>query len=222
MSIWNDTLDVLNERAKVHDSCLVAYSGGKDSLAVMDLCCKTFKRVVGFYMFLVPGLACIEQQLDYARKRWGVQINHYPHWLLFRCLKHGVYCDESYTKDDMPEFSLHDIYSLAKSEAGIPVLATGAKSADSLWRRRFFNATKGWDGMLYPIKDWNKFDVIAYLKANDIPIPDSSSGNATGVDLSTPSLLLLHDKHPEDFKKLLHWFPFAEAVVWRRTFYGVT
>jgi hypothetical protein len=63
--------------------------------------------------------------------------------------------------------------------------------------------------------------VLAYLKINGIPVPDSSGGQATGVDLSTPSILWLYDNHPEDFQKLLQYFPLAEAAIKRRDEYGV-
>lgn len=179
MLIWNDTLKLLKEKAEVSDSCLVAYSGGKDSLVVMDLCMKTFRNVVPFFMYFVPGLAVIDKQLAYCKERWGKDVLMYPHWLLYRCLKNGIYCDEHFSKDEMPEPTLLDIYTWVRQETGISFLATGAKKSDS------------------------------------------SGKSATGVDLSTPSLLWLHDKHPRDFRKLLEFFPFAEAVVQRRKMYGI-
>jgi phosphoadenosine phosphosulfate reductase len=222
MAIWNDTLDLMKQKAEVSDSCLVAYSGGKDSLVVMDLCMKTFKNVVPFFMYFVPGLECVEKQLRYCKERWGKDVLMYPHWLLYRCMKNGIYCDEHFSKDEMPEPSLLDIYSWVRAETGISFLATGAKKSDSIWRRRcYFSSTAHWDWAFYPCQEWNKFDVMAYLEVNKIPMPDSSGKSATGIDLSTPSLLWLHDKYPDDFKTLLNWFPFAEAVVQRRKFYGI-
>ncbi len=222
MPIWQDTLKVLSDRARVTDSCVVAFSGGKDSLVVLDLCRKAFKRVVCFHMYFVPGLKCVERKLDYARDRWGVEILMYPHWALYRCLKQGAYCDEHYSKDDLPELKVLDIYSWVMADTGIRNIAIGAKKSDSQWRRKcYFSSTKHWDWALYPCQEWNKFDVLAYLKANKIPLPDSSGMAATGIDLTTPEICWLHDNHPEDFKRLLEWFPYAEAAVWRRKFYGI-
>lgn len=222
MPIINDTLTMLRGRAAQSDSCIVAYSGGKDSLAVMDMCVKSFKTVVPFFMYFVPGLECVEKQMAYCKERWGLEVMMYPHWLLYKCVARGIFCDEHYSKDDLVELSLLEIYSWVRQETGIHWLATGAKKSDSIWRRKcYFASTKSWDWAIYPLKEWGKFDVFAYLEANKIPIPDSSGKNATGIDLSTPSLLWLHDKHPNDFKKLLRYFPFAEAVVKRRDFYGI-
>ena len=41
------------------------------------------------------------------------------------------------------------------------------------------------------------------------------------TNLSTPALLWLHDYHPDDFQKLLRFFPYAEAVVKRRDWYDI-
>lgn len=206
------------------DEALVFYSGGKDSLAVMDIAVKTFARVVGVFMYFVRGLDCIEEQLQYARDRWGVEILQYPHWAMLRNLREGNYCPMWSSADNLPDLKLVDIYNMAKKDTGIQTILMGAKASDSLWRRRNLanvEKSENYKGVHAPIRDWNKFDVLAYLKLNDIPVPDSSGRSATGVGLTTPSLLWLHDKHPNDFKKVCKVFPFAEAVVWRREYYGI-
>ena len=43
----------------------------------------------------------------------------------------------------------------------------------------------------------------------------------SGVGLDHASLCWLHDSHPEDFKKLLEWYPYAEACIWHREWYDV-
>lgn len=78
------------------------------------------------------------------------------------------------------------------------------------------------DSLLYPLIGWQKLDVIAYINANNLWLPGSSGRNATGVDLSTPSLLWLHDNHPNDFKRMEHVFPYIRAVVERRRMFNVS
>jgi hypothetical protein len=77
------------------------------------------------------------------------------------------------------------------------------------------------DAIRNPIAKWHKYDVLAYLKTQGIEPPPSSGKSATGVDLSVPSLLWLHDTFPEDFERLCRMFPYARAVVARRDFYGI-
>jgi 3'-phosphoadenosine 5'-phosphosulfate sulfotransferase (PAPS reductase)/FAD synthetase len=219
MSILAETQRVLETARARADSILVAYSGGKDSKVVLDLCLRTFKRVEAFHMALVPGLDCIEQELEETRRKYGIKIRIYPHWLARKLIANGVFTNTYYTHDDLPEWKLADVYALAMVEAGIDTIMTGAKKSDSSWRARFMSTFRP-DGVLNPIAGWHKYDVLAYLRAHGIPEPPSSGHSATGIDLSSGSLLWLHDAFPADFEKLCRVFPFAEAVIWKRKFYG--
>jgi len=256
MKILASTLKILGEARERSPACLIFYSGGKDSLAMADLCVRAFERVEGVFMYFVPGLECVDRQLEYGRQRWGLKIHQFPHWCLTRILQAGVYRfvgkdgltsqNYVYTGDlddealigtlgekakknrkkfrmngeGIPELSLNDVYAMAKTETGISLIATGAKKADSLWRRKMLGNWGTRPDIIYPLKDWNKPDVYAYLMAQKIPIPGGTSGSSTGIDLTQKSLLWMHDTYPDDFWKICEVFPFAEAVVWHRKFYG--
>lgn len=185
------------------------------------MCVRTFDRVEAFIMEFVPGLACMAERIEFAEKRWGLKMRRYLHWSSMGALRNGVFCDAHYTAEQtIPEIHLADVHNMVRADTGIPVIATGAKRSDSRWRKwQMANANVMRD-ILAPLAAWQKVDVLAYLAAKKIPAPDSEKSNATGIDLSTPSLLWLHDKHPDDFRKLCQVFPYAEAVVWRRKFYG--
>jgi phosphoadenosine phosphosulfate reductase len=220
MSVLTDTQKILEATRAKSESILVSYSGGKDSLVVMDLCLRTFKHVEGFFMALLPGIRCQEAEIERAAERLKIKIHIYPHWVMRKMIREGIYTTESFVYDDLPEWKLHDIYALVIQETGIPIFATGAKKADSAWRRRFMTTARK-DMVINPIAAWLKYDVLAYLKAHGIPLPPSSGKASTGVDLSIPSLLWLHENYPADFERLSRIFPFAEAVVWHKKFYGI-
>ena len=217
------TLRVLGRAASEHESVCVAYSDGKDSRVVMDLCLRSFKRVTAFYMYMLPDLPCVNAALATAEERLSRSavfegpIRRYPHWVLRKCLAEGVYC-RGMSDDGLPPWKLHDVYAAAAKDSNSTLIATGAKQTDSTWRRRMMG-TWG-SNCLYPIGDWNKFQVLGYLKTRGITVPTGSGKNASGIDLSVPSLLWLHDTYPEDFEKLCGVFPFARAVVKRREFFG--
>ena len=221
MSTIDTTLAELRQAAEKHDSVCVAYSGGKDSMSVMDLCCRTFKRVEAFYMYFVPGLESEEEKLRFCADHFGVKVRQMPHWASIRCLRTWAYVDPQPALDLLPEWTLRDCYQLMLDDTGCAFVAAGAKKSDSSWRRRFMKGTEHWDFLLNPIADWNKFDVLGYLKAQGIPIPEARQGkNATGIDLSMASLRHLHDTHPRDFERLCEYFPYARAAIEHRQLFG--
>lgn len=218
MGILDETSAKYQELSQRSDRCLVAYSGGKDSMVVLDYAVRYFKEVLAFFMYWVPDLELQEKALSEAEKRYGIEIVRYPHWLLSRTKREGHYCNRI---DDFPDWSIDDNYEIAMADAGVDFLITGARAADSPTRRRYIGAHKGKkDHVVYPIVNWNKYDVLGYLKMRCLPIPDSSGGTATGVDTSIKSLLWLYQNHKADFDRVAEHFPFIEAVIWKEKFYG--
>jgi hypothetical protein len=116
---------------------------------------------------------------------------------------------------------LQSVYTAARKRSGIQLIATGAKDSDSAHRRRLLRWNKD-DALTFPVQTWHKHDVLAYLKAHNIPMPVGSGRQTSGIDLSTPEVLWLHDEYPDDYQKLVKYFPFVEAIVYRRQWYGVT
>lgn len=236
MSIADTTLAKLAEARERHDACLVAFSGGKDALATLDLCSRAgFKRLEAFYMYIVPGLQWVQERIDWASKRWGVEIHQCPHWAVARYHRFGVYRDPvawsasaetgngtfGDTSQAVPDLKLDDIYDLMRDETGIRLIATGAKASDGVWRKR--HATAAQQDVLWPLWGWNKFDVFGYLKARGIPIPSGDGGQkfSSGEDLSVRYLLWLYDNHQDDFVKVEASYPYVRAVVKRREWYGI-
>jgi 3'-phosphoadenosine 5'-phosphosulfate sulfotransferase (PAPS reductase)/FAD synthetase len=220
-TLFVQTKKYLEDVAKSNPSILVGFSGGKDSWVCLDLCCRVFTSVTAFFLYLVPDLACVEAELDKARKRYGVEIRQYPHWLLFRSIKNGIYCDRHWRDaGGIWEPKINDLHAAIIADTGINLICQGAKEKDSMWRRRYFSINH-FAQVIYPLRKWAKFDVLSYLRMNQIEIPESSGGSASGIDLSTRSLLWLHDRHPADFQRVLEYFPYSEAVVKRRDLYGI-
>jgi 3'-phosphoadenosine 5'-phosphosulfate sulfotransferase (PAPS reductase)/FAD synthetase len=227
MSVYHDTLNHLRSLAAKHSEVLVAYSGGKDSLAVMELCAKIFTRVRAFNWYTAPGLRVTEQWMDFARTRWGVDPIMIPHWDIVQCKKVGLWCNPTIELDLLPEYGLREAYAHALDVARCEIVVAGMKRADGLKRRQFFANIRDsndpfWTRLVNPIADWRKADVIGFLKANNIPLPQSIKGAVTsGVSLTHSGICWLHDNHPDDYRKLLKWFPYAEACIKRREWFGV-
>jgi hypothetical protein len=242
-SHMQQTLAVLDEARKESPAAIVFYSGGKDSRAVLDLASRTFERIVLVFMYFVKGLSCCEGMLHEASVRYGAEVRQYPHWCMTEAIRNCVYCNPHWTATgfngfamkpteaerkalrgvEIPVLSLRDIYDMAKADTGIPVILHGAKRCDSTWRRRNMQSTEHWADVYYPIAEWSKHDVKAFLTARGIPIPVEESAKTTGngIGLTESSLVWLHENHPDDFKKVAKVFPYCEAVLRRRLWYPV-
>lgn len=227
-SVFQTTFRSMERLSAAQSEVLVAYSGGKDSLAVLDICCKVFPVVRAFFKFTVPNLEFCETQIRWAKERYNVDVIQFPSIGVLESFRDGVWCDGIDLDVPTGGYPLKVSFRYAQELAGIKVITTGMKDADGLKRRQFFaNIRDGgdpfWNDVIHPIRDWRKKDVLDYLKVNNIPLPKAEAGAVTtGVGLDHDSLCWLHDDHPEDFKKLLRWFPYAEAAIKRREWYGLT
>ena len=223
MNRLDEALQVLEAEKAKAPSVLVSYSGGKESRVILDLSVRVFgaANVKCFFMYFLPGLSCVEPGLAWARQRFGVEVIELPHWILAKCLRGGVYRPVNVKLEELPEIGLYDVWAVARKKTGIERVVMGAKRADSRFRRQTFYQIPQHGGVA-PLEHWTKNDVLAYCKLRSIPTPATSAGNATGVDLSTPSLLFLHDTYPQDFARVEEVFPFVRAVVKRREWHGVS
>ena len=210
-----ETLKILEKYSKKDDKVLISFSGGKDSLVILHLAMKYFKNIVPFHMYFVPHLDIYKKTLSIL-DTYNLKCLHYPHWSFLNALKEGVYCPNYTNFDELPNVTVIDLYKNIRKDTNINYLFVGAKKTDSMWRRRnsklVLNANP-W--LIYPIFEWNKFDVLGYLKANNIPYPIEHSyyGNSSGFDLKRESIIWLYDHYREDFKKVKKWFPFIGSVI---------
>lgn len=196
---------------------LCSYSGGKDSRIVLDLAKRVARRVECFAMELVPELEVFESALQWAERRYGVTIRRYPHWLRAVYAREGVFC---FGRFDAPRLDINDIYAVARNDAGIELVVTGAKRGDSLWRRRTGAIKFAGDKVKAPLWDWSSRDVAAYRAVHNLGDAVTDGRRASGIDLSEECVRMLHEQYPGDYAKLERAFPFIGAIVRRRQWYG--
>ena len=197
--------------------CLVSFSGGKDSLVVMALAQQYASHVEAFAMYLVPGIRVFDDEIDKAEQRWGLKIRRYPHWVNAKYRNAGVYC---FAPMDPVKLKLADIRAVARKDAGIDFVVTGAKRCDSLWRVRVSIKEFKKGDVAAPLWTWATRDVFDFLKARNIPIPPSEGGRGNGIGLTTPSLKWLHDEYPDDFARIEAAYPFCRAPLLRERWFG--
>lgn len=219
MSEFINTAEKLSALSITNRAVLVSFSGSKDSLVVLDLASRYFKTIKCFYMYVVDNLSFIESQLDFAREKYGVEVIKVPHWGYWQSKAQGVYC----RKQDVPNIRLLDIYRYLTAETGIDLIFTGAKKSDSMWRRQYTKQLgENFKNVINPIWNWNLYDVLAYLKLKEIPIPKTNNQIGGGVDFTFSSLLFIYDNYPDDFDLIEQEFPFVRAVAKRREWFDGT
>ena len=212
MSVFLNTLRDVQSRANSTDSVLVAFSGGKDSLAVLDLCLRHFSRVEAFHLEFVAGLDVTRERVVEPLAKLGVPCRYYPDPLAIKAVKRGVFCDPKIEYRLLTVPTDREAYEEAMADMGIGLVATGKKKADYQQRAFHMNAGRvfGW----HPLAEWRKRDVLSYLRVRGIT-PSDSHADAGGIDLTAASLRWLRDCYPADFARVLYWYPYAESALVR-------
>jgi len=220
MDVLADCIQRLEVVAKrTEGKLLVSYSGGKDSLAILDIASRIFDHIECFFMYFLPDMQCVQPMLKFAEENYKVTIHQYPHWALAVSLREGIFCDSYYTLASL-DWSLKDIYTLVVDDTEIPAIAVGARRKESQWRRRTIKQMAKIKEVVYPIENWTKLDVIGYLKRRGLPVPRLDKDDRSGVGLSPDHILWLYKHWPQDYAKIVKRFPYIEAVIWRERFYG--
>jgi hypothetical protein len=99
---------------------------------------------------------------------------------------------------------------------------TGEKKADGPFRRmRMANQKRTKSDFYFPLKHWKSWEVLSYLKARNIPIPDAETGDSSAVDLIDYEIIHLYRHHPADYERVRGLFPYTEAIVRRHEWFGL-
>lgn len=207
------SLNLLRLVRQEHDAIGVAVSFGKDSLATLDLCCRVFPRVEGYYLFRVRGLSIVDDWAAAVKARWGVAVRMYPHFDLSRCYRHAVLQPHWAKLDATAQVSMLDIDNHFRSQANVEWIAFGWRRNDSFSRALIMKGCGGYDAnarRLFPLRAWRRQDVLAYLARRGIPLPPSlGRKEQAGLDFHPAALATLRDERPDDWEKWLRDFPFA-------------
>ena len=127
--------EIINDVSKKTDSILFFHSlSGKDSIVLLDLCYKKFKRVIVVFMYLVKDLEHIMRYYNYAKAKYpNIEFVQVPHYALFNYIKTGYMGIKQNTKQR--QWTLADITEKLREKLGVEWACYGFKQSDSLNRR---------------------------------------------------------------------------------------
>lgn len=203
-------------QSKMTDTVIVSFSGGKDSIVTLDLCKRHFRNVHAFFMYIVPGLEFQEITLKKYERLYDIEIERIPHPDMAKFMKYGTYRPPD---DSVPILEFNDCYDHIRDKTGAQWIAGGERINDSLNRRAMLKAGGSIDMKrfrFYPLIHWNKNEVVEYIRRKRLYLPkDTRVFGSSFCDLSGESLYLMKKHFPDDYKRVLRFYPLAETAVVR-------
>lgn len=180
----------------------------------LDLCVKHFQHVDVFFMYLVKGLSFQEATLRHYEKRYGITIHRIPHFMLSDFLRYGTFRVMDFS---VPIVSVKNCYDYMRARTDAWWVACGERIADSVVRRAMIKQSSSIDekrGRFYPVAEWKKQDVVAYIKQHRLYVgPESSRLGFSFRGLMPQDLLQIKEHYPQDYEKIVSWFPLVEASI---------
>ena len=223
--------------AEKTDTCTIAVSRGKDSIACWLIIREYFKHVIPYYTVNIPTnpLPRHEQEyLDYCEKQFETKIHLYVNGFVGVCIDWYLYQPwqdwdkiEDLNIDEITEKkyfdyikSLREITGCSKNSWG----CSGIKGCDNGLMRRMFTkrgiGIREEDHTFYPVYDWTHNEVFEFLAAHETKLPsDYMCHNKTIMGVPTaPQLEWLRDNMPDDYAKVLQTYPMIEVQIARNEF----
>lgn len=213
--------DPIKAQSKVTDSVIVAFSGGKESVVTLDLCCRYFKNVRAFFMYEVPDISFQQKTIRWYEKKYGIEIEQLPHTDLSEFIRYGTFRQPDL---DCPIISINDIYHYVRLKYDIWWIAAGERIDDSIIRRAMIKHSGTIDvqrGRFCPVANWSKKDILTYIDRKRLYLgQDSKILGHSLSNMSGETLYQIKTYFPDDYEKYLKIFPFAGAAVLRYEKYG--
>lgn len=191
---------------------LLAFSCGKDSIAAWLAMRDMGIEVVPAYLYYVPGLRFVDEELDYFEQKFQTRIKRYPHPSLYRWLNNAVFQAPERLRyieaARLPEPSYEQMWDFIRADVGLDKstwCADGVRAADSIQRRGAFVQYGYWRRNLKkvsPIGDWLKGEVLDCIRGHHIELPCDYAWFGRSFD-GIDALDWRKDKRNEDLKATL-------------------
>ena len=215
--------EIIDDVSKETDSILLFHSlSGKDSIVLLDLCYKKFKRVIVVFMYLVKDLEHIMRYYNYAKAKYpNIEFVQVPHYALFNYIKTGYMGIKQNTKQR--QWTLADITEKLREKLGVEWACYGFKQSDSLNRRLMLRSyTDGKEAInwktkkFYPLSTYKNKEILDFIFDHRLKNPEVCGTNkqSSGVDIEDIEYQkYLKELYPADLEKIYKVFPMARIVM---------
>ncbi len=215
-------MDAVRNASCVTQSVNVGVSLGKDSVCMLDLCCKNFKNVHAFFMYFCKGLKFQEDYIKYLEDRYQIEIMRIPHWMLGTCYAGGLYRDTNFLTDTCQNITIKDVELYISSITGTDWFCYGMMMCESIERNAMIKASGVIDEVhhvIYPLAEWSPAKVKQYLLNNNIRLsPEYRYAKRSIGDLRPENMEIVKEHFPDDYETIKRIFPYIEAHEHRRRY----
>lgn len=211
--------------AAAGEPVLLAFSRGKDSVAAWLALRDAGVAVVPYHMYSVPGLDFVARDLARWSEYFGQEIIDLPHPSVYRWLNNLTFqAPENCAiieAAQMPTPSYDDILALLREDLGMPGawVADGVRAADSPVRRLSMathGVRKAKSRKVSVVWDWRVAEVRDRIAAEGLTLgPDYDWFGRSFDGIDYRFLAPLKEHAPDDYQRVLDWFPLAELELVR-------
>lgn len=204
---------------------LLSFSCGKDSIVSWLALQDAGVEVVPAYIYYVPGLQFVADQIAYFEDRFQTKIHQYPHPSLFRWLNALVLQTPERIRHieaaQLPDLDYSELWQLIRADLNMPDawLADGVRAADSIMRRASFvkhGVMKEKDRKVSVIADWLKGEVLERIDRAGIELPIDYQLFGRSYDgLDRRFMEPIREHLPEDYALIKSWFPLVDVDIVR-------
>lgn len=220
--------ETMERIAQETDTILLAFSRGKDSIAAWIALTESglFKRIVPYFMWIVPHLRFVDESLDYYERALGTRIIRVPHFQFTKMLREMVWQPPerllTIEAMNLPKLDYDKVQRMAARAAGLPEdtwTAHGLRMADSIWRHTAIKKTGAINfkrRTFTPIAHMTKDELVASIEDSGIKLPVDyhwfgCSFDAIDHKFSGP----LRKYAPDDYAIIREWFPLIDLEIAR-------
>lgn len=211
---------------------LLSFSRGKDAIACWLQLRDHFEEVVPYYLYSVPGMRFVEESLSYYEDFFKTKILRLPHPSFYGMLNdHIAVSPERIGLAKAVRLRDDRVYDYAAAERAVRAwrgldtawAAVGVREVDSI-SRRLSIATHGplehKRRSFYPVYDWSAAKLRERMARSGVKLPvDYRLFGRSWDGLQWDFLEPIRREFPEDYQRILDWFPMADAVLWQDKFY---